>query len=184
MRLKQKEVEQRTDSWLNLTEKTFHFATNAKATFEQGDLQTKKEVLAALGSNPTIKDGKLTIPLNEWLVPIAESYPALEKEYQRLEPTQQSMSKGKNEAIASLRSTWLGGWDAGRTGKVSASWNNAGVPVPRRGNDEGCQEFRAACAKLVGRNPFQEFRDRTDCPRREEKPATAGLSQRQQRRWS
>lgn len=110
MRLKQKEVEQRTDSWLNLTEKTFHFATNAKATFEQGDLQTKKEVLAALGSNPTIKDGKLSIPLNEWLVPIAESYPALEKEYQRLEPTKESTSKGKNEAIASLRSTWLGGW--------------------------------------------------------------------------
>ncbi len=65
-----------------------------------------------LGQNPTIKDGKLSIQGNEWLQPIANGYPALEKEYLRLEPAKNRTNKAKIEAIASIRTQWLGRRDS------------------------------------------------------------------------
>lgn len=102
-----RQTEERAEKWLELTENTFNFACYARANFMDGDLQTKKGILAALGWNPTIKDGKLSINAYNWLVPIAERYPALEKEYQRLEPTKTLANKAQNEALASIRTRWL-----------------------------------------------------------------------------
>lgn len=59
----------------------------------------------ALGSNPTIKDGKLTIQANEWLQPIADGYPALEAEYRRLEPEIKGTTKAKTEVLSSVIAT-------------------------------------------------------------------------------
>lgn len=101
-----RETENRAEHWLELTEKTFEFITYARKAFITGNLQTKKEILHALGENPTIKDGKLSITPNKWLQPIVESYPALETEYQRLEPRKMPMNKAQNEAFASLRTRW------------------------------------------------------------------------------
>jgi hypothetical protein len=42
-------TEARVDNWLELTEKTFDFATQARATFTNGDIQTKKQILLGLG---------------------------------------------------------------------------------------------------------------------------------------
>jgi hypothetical protein len=42
-----RETETRPESWLELTEKTFDFATYAQKAFATGDLQTKKEIFAA-----------------------------------------------------------------------------------------------------------------------------------------
>ena len=77
--------------------------------FMLGDLETRKEILMALGQNPTIKDGKLSIQANEWLQPIAKRYPALEEEYLRLEPDRKPLNKQRAEAFASLRTRWLPG---------------------------------------------------------------------------
>ncbi len=52
------------------TLKTFHFATNAREAFIHGDMETKKDILMAIGQNPTVNDGILRIETNEWLVPI------------------------------------------------------------------------------------------------------------------
>ena len=93
---------------MELTEKTFNFATYARSAFVKGGLDTKKEILSALGSNFTIKDGKLTIKANEWLKPIAEQYPSLEAEYHRLEPMKFGSIKAKNEAFSSLKAKWQG----------------------------------------------------------------------------
>jgi len=94
--------------WIDLTEKTFNFATNARQAFINGDMHTKKEILMALGQNPTIKDGILSVQANEWLQPIANEYPALEKEYLRLEPNKTTMNKTQKEAFASVRAQWGG----------------------------------------------------------------------------
>lgn len=79
-------TEDRATHWLELTEQAFDFATSAREVFLKGNLEAKKQILAALGSNQTIIDGKLTIHASEWLVPIAEAYPSLETEYNELEP--------------------------------------------------------------------------------------------------
>ena len=111
LKKKLRQTENRAEKWLELTEKTFNFATYAHIMFIKGRLEAKKEILMGLGQNPTIKDGKLSIQGNEWLQPIANGYPALEKEYLRLEPAKNRTNKAKIEAIASIRTQWLAVWD-------------------------------------------------------------------------
>jgi hypothetical protein len=103
-----RETENRAEKWLELTEKTFTFATYTERDFLTGDLQKKKEIMMGLGSNPTILNGKLTIQAHEWLVPIQNDYPALEKKYKRLELDKMPMNAMKTEALASIRQSWLG----------------------------------------------------------------------------
>jgi site-specific DNA recombinase len=107
-----RETEERADNWLELTEDAFNFATHAREAFLTGDIETKKQILMALGSNPTIKDGKLTIHANEWLVPIENAYPALEAEYKGLEPAQSPENKERTAHLSAIRSTWRRGWDS------------------------------------------------------------------------
>jgi len=108
-----RQTETRAEKWLELTEKTFAFATYARAAFLRANkmgkagLELKKEILLALGKTPIIKDKKLVIEPNEWLVPIKNDYPALEAEYLRLEPTKMPINKAKTEALTSVRAHWL-----------------------------------------------------------------------------
>jgi site-specific DNA recombinase len=102
-----RETESRAERWLELTEKTFHFATYARQKFITGGLEPKKEILLALGQNPIIKGGKLVFEANEWLQPIEKGYPALEKAYLRLEPAKIGQNKAKTRALASVRARWL-----------------------------------------------------------------------------
>ncbi|MBN1325868.1 recombinase zinc beta ribbon domain-containing protein [Candidatus Falkowbacteria bacterium] len=109
---KLRETEARAERWLELTENTFNFATYAYKNFLLGDLQAKKSIVMALGSNFLMKDGKLTISANNWFLPIKNSYSVLEKEYLRLEPKILPLNKAKTEALASVRAEWLRGWDS------------------------------------------------------------------------
>ncbi|HRR39322.1 MAG TPA: recombinase family protein [Candidatus Paceibacterota bacterium] len=106
-----RQTETRAEKWLELTEKTFNFATYARKAFLMADgktgLELKKEILMALGKNPIIKDKKLYIEPNEWLQPIKNDYPALEAEYLRLEPAKMPINKAKTEDLTSVRSRWL-----------------------------------------------------------------------------
>ncbi len=108
-----RQTETRAEKWLELTEKTFNFATYARTAFlkanEMGKagLELKKEILLAIGKTPIIKDGKLYIEPNEWLVPIKNDYPALEAEYLGLEPTKMPINKAETEALTSVRTRWL-----------------------------------------------------------------------------
>jgi hypothetical protein len=52
-----------------------------------GDVQQKREILAALGKNFTLRDGKLSLEANSWFRPIIECYPELQAEYEKLELT-------------------------------------------------------------------------------------------------
>lgn len=103
-------TESRADKWLELTEKTFEFATYAREAFitAKGNtgLELKKEILMAIGKTPIIKDGKLFIEPNEWFGLIQNQYPPLEAEYLRLEPTKTPMDTTKTEALASVRTQW------------------------------------------------------------------------------
>ncbi len=106
-----RETENRAEKWLELTEKTFAFATYARKEFLLAEgtrgLERKKEILLALGKTPILKDGELSIEPNSWLAPIKNGYPALEAEYRRLEPSKTLSTKAKTEALTSVRTQWL-----------------------------------------------------------------------------
>jgi site-specific DNA recombinase len=112
LRTELRRAESRADQWLDLTEKTFNFATHARYWFQHGDINVKKEVLMALGQNPTIRDRKLSFTPNEWLQPIAEKYPALEQKYQTVRTDQKMDSKKKKEAFASISADWYAWQDS------------------------------------------------------------------------
>ena len=102
----------RTHDWFARAEKIFDFATNAKESFMKGDLHTKKEILMTLGYNFSALNGKLTLDMNEWFIPIIKSYPKLESEYIRLElQNNQSQTQRKHE-IDLVRSSWFGDRDS------------------------------------------------------------------------
>ena len=108
-----RETETRAEKWIELTEKTFSFATYARSKFitakgKEG-LELKKEILLALGKTPVMTDKKLFIEPNEWLVEIKNDYPELEKQYLGLELDKTLTTKAKTEAFTSVRAQWLRG---------------------------------------------------------------------------
>lgn len=106
-------TETRAEKWLELSERTFNFATYARTAFlkanEMGKagLELKKEILMALGKTPIIRDGKLIIEPNDWLKEIGKEYSALETEYLGLEPTKNRLNKRENRALGSVHTRWL-----------------------------------------------------------------------------
>lgn len=121
MQGKLRETETRAEKWHELTEKTFAFTTYARASFLRANkmgkagLELKKEILLAIGKTPIIQDQKLLIEPNEWFVEIQNDYPALEKEYLRLEPRKIPITKPKMKALAAIRTNWLRGSEDFRT---------------------------------------------------------------------
>ena len=107
-----KVTEERADNWLELTEQVFDFATHARESFINGDIETKKQILVALGSNPMLKDGKLSIDANEWFIPIIENKKAIEAEIEGLEPSQMQINKGREGHEDLTRPCLLGGRDS------------------------------------------------------------------------
>ncbi len=103
-----KKTESRAERWLELTEQVFDFATYAHSAFLKGDLQVKREIMLALGSNPTIIDGKLRIEPHKWFVPIIDAYPAIESLFQRFEPAEKGYVDCKSDRFEAVASTWLG----------------------------------------------------------------------------
>ncbi len=104
--------------WIELTEKTFNFATYARMAFlkagemgKQG-LELNKEILMSLGYNPEIKAGKLYLETMPYFVTIKNGAPNLQLAYQRLELNKKPDTKAKTEALASIRAQWRRGWDS------------------------------------------------------------------------
>jgi DNA invertase Pin-like site-specific DNA recombinase len=100
-------TENRAENWLETTEKVFNFATHAHTAFVNGNLETKKQILLALGSNQTLKDGKLAIEASPWLVPIKKDYSALKEEFLRLEPADMPENKERMAHLRTIRTRWL-----------------------------------------------------------------------------
>ena len=103
-----KQLEKESQSFVELTEKTFNFSAYAKIKFENGTNEDKKEIFAGLGSNSTIKDKKLFIEANEWLVCIKNGYKPLASEYVRFELDKKPLDKVKSERLSSLITRWHG----------------------------------------------------------------------------
>lgn len=101
-----RETEGRAEQWIELTEKVFNFSLYAHKAFLTGDLQTKKEILAALGSNYILKDQKLTISYHNYFEPIIKRYPAIVSEYNRLELDETLTDKAKTALVGAVITQW------------------------------------------------------------------------------
>jgi len=121
MKGKLRHTEDRAERWLELTERTFNFATYARMRFlkasEMGKagLELKKEILMALGLNPQIKAGKLYIDTMEWFIPIEKRAPLLQKQYLGLELNKKPDTKAKTEALSAIRAQWRCAFEKIRT---------------------------------------------------------------------
>jgi site-specific DNA recombinase len=78
----------RVARWVELSEKTFEFACTARDRFAKGDVQTKKEILAAVGSNLTLKDKKLRIEALKPIFILETSLSRCQGKTDVLEPTE------------------------------------------------------------------------------------------------
>lgn len=99
-------VEERADEWVKLTEETFDFATYSHHAFTAGNADTKKRVIQTLGYNLTLKDKKLQLEANKWLLPIAKYYPAIEAQYLEVITSEKPSMKEKTAALATVSSQW------------------------------------------------------------------------------
>lgn len=99
-------TEDRAEHWLDLSEKAFNFATYAIYNFNKGSLQAKKEIFSALGENFILKDRKVSLELDEWLIPIQQGYAEIEREYLALEPNERSIEQLKKDPSGSIYSKW------------------------------------------------------------------------------
>ena len=101
-------LEQGTEEWLELTEKTFDFAVYAKQNFESGDFKTKSGILRALSSNCTLKDGKLDVTLRKQYQLIEKGLETIKAENPRLEPIDFALDKTKTASKETVFATWSG----------------------------------------------------------------------------
>lgn len=101
-------LEQGAAEWMDLTEKTFRFAVYAKHEFETGDYMTKTKILAALGQNFILKDGKVSIQLKKQYQLIEDGRKQILSENPRLELTSFVLDKTKTAQYKAVSATLSG----------------------------------------------------------------------------
>jgi len=76
----------RVDKWLDAAENVFKFAEHAQKKFETGDMEVKRQILSALGSNLTLKNKRLTIKMENTLFTIEKVSSRLREKNKMFEP--------------------------------------------------------------------------------------------------
>lgn len=98
-------LKKRAESWYTTAVNVFELAVHGRERFINGDIKVKREILADIGSNPLLLDGKLQFAPHPFLTPIEKDYKQLEEKYLKVRTLPQQIQK---EALASVRSSWLG----------------------------------------------------------------------------
>lgn len=101
-------VEQNNDrasKWREGLEKIIDVLAHGRERFDNGGLAEKRDVLLALGSTPTVTDGKLELIAHDWLLPVQNGLPALKDQFDKVRTEPQQMKKASEEAV---RSAWQG----------------------------------------------------------------------------
>ncbi len=93
-----RQTEGRVNEWMDLTEKTFHFATYARIWFEKGDFEIKTTILRALGQNFALKEGILHLELKKPYLVIKEGLENMPTENPTLELSKTAVFAGAKAA--------------------------------------------------------------------------------------
>ncbi len=107
-------LEQRADEWAELAIDTFNFACYSKYHFENGDFETKKKIILGLGSNLTMKDGKIEVILPKHLELIKNSKEIIQAEIKTFEPNNFIEYKAKTGLYQPVSTSMLPGSDSNR----------------------------------------------------------------------
>lgn len=102
-----KNLDDRVNEWIELTERTFKFSTYAKFWFEKADYTGKTAILRALGSNFVLNSGKVEITLAKPYKIVEKAISKLNAKYPSLEPSKFSIEKAKTarfQAVSALLS--------------------------------------------------------------------------------
>lgn len=94
-----KDTSDRIGKWMKKADEMFQFATTAKESFENGGLETRKRILANLGSNLLLKDRKISITIEKPLIYLEDASKELERIHKSVEPPKNSSNK---ELLAQL----------------------------------------------------------------------------------
>ena len=94
-----KNLDERVNEWIELTERTFKFATYAKFWFSRADYAGKTTILRALGSDFILKDGKIAITLAKPYEIIAKNLVKISAENGTLEPSVFGLDKAKTSLL-------------------------------------------------------------------------------------
>ena len=73
------DTDNRISSWIEKAENIFNFAKDAKFKFEIGTPQEKRQILMALGSNLTLKNGIISLSIEKPLLLIEKAVPEIKK---------------------------------------------------------------------------------------------------------
>lgn len=96
---------EKQESWYDFMTETFLRLTGATDKFINGELTDKKEILLAIGQNPVLMNGKLSITPDEWLIPIKNNAKHFNSEINRVRTMSQQMKK---DLLEVLRLDWCG----------------------------------------------------------------------------
>lgn len=104
------DTDNRQNQSLQKAEQVFTFAKKASFDFENGTLQKKREILHTLGSNLTLKDGKLNIDAYKPFVILRDGLAEINNNSDTLEPKNHPIQKGRTKSFDTVRPLWLGRW--------------------------------------------------------------------------
>lgn len=94
----------RTKQWYEVIGNALKLFTNVKEGFGVADLNTKREILLAIGKNPVLMDQRLLLEANEWLIPIKENARNLRYELDEVRTAPVQIREAVREQVCS---TWL-----------------------------------------------------------------------------
>ena len=87
------DTDNRVNKWMSKAEALFNFAREARGKFENGTLEEKKTILINLGSNLSLRDGKLLILTEKPLILLEKAAEEVKAIHNRFEP----LKTGQNE---------------------------------------------------------------------------------------
>ncbi|HEY4964323.1 MAG TPA: recombinase family protein [Candidatus Saccharimonadales bacterium] len=107
----QQNTAERVKNWYEIIGFTLERLNNATENFKTGDLNTRRDILLAIGYNPTLLNKTISIDPNPWLIPIKDSLPEIKAELSKVE-TVGSIKKNKSslDREQSLVSLWCSIW--------------------------------------------------------------------------
>ena len=103
------------DHWLDIAEQTFVFACHAREWFAHGNLNDKRQILMAIGSNLLLKDKKLCIEATKPIFVLAAGLKSLNPENEEFEPLENGATKPQEGYFAVPNPVWQGLVDDVRT---------------------------------------------------------------------
>jgi len=96
-------------------EKDFNFAATARKRFAESDLKTKRPIFTELGSNFLLKDGKVSLELDETLFAIQKGKEITTAKFPRIELVSKGMNKPQTNDPQSQIPIWSAWLHATRT---------------------------------------------------------------------